>query len=148
MDIEDSDLMSHFEVNTLGSLRLFRATASLLLLSRQPKFVYISSELASIAGIEHSSSLTVTYGVSKAAGNYLVKKIDAELPDLVAFSINPGYVFLSIEDVQVLTWRMCRFVQTDMGNRDAQFNGPERAPMTIAESVQGIINQVCSSTWV
>lgn len=36
-----------------------------------------------------------------------------------------------------------RFVQTDMGNRGAQCNGLEKAPMTISESVEGIVNQVC-----
>ena len=41
-----------------------------------------------------------------------------------------------------------RFVQTDMGNRGAQCNGLERAPMTITESVQGIVNQVCIITCV
>ncbi|EYE91882.1 putative toxin biosynthesis ketoreductase [Aspergillus ruber CBS 135680] len=112
VDVEDSDLMSHFEVNALGILRLFRATTPLLLLSKQAKFVYISSELA----------------ISKAAGNYLVKKIDAEHTDIVALSIDPG------------------FVQTDMGNRGAQCNGLERAPMTIAESVQRIIDQIDGAT--
>lgn len=57
MDVEDSDLMSHFEVNALGILRLLRATTPLLLLSKQAKFVYISSELASIAIIGQLSSL-------------------------------------------------------------------------------------------
>lgn len=91
MDMDDSDLMAHFEVNTLGLLRLSRATAPLLLSRKQTKFVYISSELASIAGVAQLSSLTAAYGVSKAAGNYLVKKIDAEHADLVAFPIDPGY---------------------------------------------------------
>lgn len=100
-DMEDSDLIAHFEVNTLGLLRLFVATAEMLLLSRLPKFVYISSELASIAGAGQSYSLTAAYGVSKAAGNYLVKKIDAEHANIIAFPIDPGYVFLSIGDVQV-----------------------------------------------
>ncbi|ODM17051.1 hypothetical protein SI65_07450 [Aspergillus cristatus] len=128
VDMDDSDPMAHFEVNTLGLLRLFRATAPLLLSRKQNKFVYISSELASIAGVAQSSSLTAAYGVSKAAGNYLVKKIDAEHADLVAFPIDPG------------------FVQTDMGNHGAQCNGLERAPMTITESVQGIVKQIDGAT--
>ncbi|OOO04957.1 hypothetical protein OAory_01112940 [Aspergillus oryzae] len=123
--MEDADLVSHFDVNTLGPIRLFRATLPLLQASSQPKFIYISSELASITGLERSSSLTSAYGVSKVASNYLVKKIHTEHPDMIAFSIDPG------------------FVQTDMGNRGAQCNGLEKAPMTISESVEGIVNQEC-----
>jgi norsolorinic acid ketoreductase len=89
-DMDDSDMISHFEVNTLGPLRLFRATASLLKRSDDPKFVYISTELASIAGLENSSSLTTAYGVSKVAGNFLVKKIHEENDALISFSIDPG----------------------------------------------------------
>lgn len=89
-EIEDADMTSHLEVNTLGPLRLFRATASLLKASKQPKFVYLSSELASIAGLEQSLSLTTAYGVSKAASNYMVKKIHEENEGLIAFSIDPG----------------------------------------------------------
>ncbi|KAB8218034.1 hypothetical protein BDV33DRAFT_205815 [Aspergillus novoparasiticus] len=122
--MEDADLVSHFDVNTLGPLRLFRATLPLLQASSQPKFIYISSELASITGIEHSSSLTAAYGASKVASNYLVKKVHTEHLDVIALSIDPG------------------FVQTDMGNRGAQCNGLEKAPMTISESVEGIVSQV------
>jgi norsolorinic acid ketoreductase len=58
--------------------------------SDDPKFVYISTELASIAGLENSSSLTTAYGVSKVAGNFLVKKIHEENDALISFSIDPG----------------------------------------------------------
>ncbi|KAJ5817046.1 hypothetical protein N7447_009279 [Penicillium robsamsonii] len=127
-DMEDSDLMAHFEVNTLGLLRLFRATVPLLKVSQQPTFVYISTTLASIAGLGNSPSLTAAYGVSKVAGNYLIKKIHGEDDTLIAFSIDPG------------------FVQTDMGNRGAQYGGLAEAPVTIAESVEGIIEQIKVST--
>jgi norsolorinic acid ketoreductase len=89
-DMEDSVLIAHFEVNTLGPLRLFKAAAPLLKASGQPKFVYISTALASIDGLENSPSLTAAYGVSKAAGNYLIKKIHGEDETLIAFSIDPG----------------------------------------------------------
>ncbi|PGH01613.1 hypothetical protein AJ79_07861 [Helicocarpus griseus UAMH5409] len=127
-EMEDSVLLAHLDVNTFGPLRLFRAAFSLLQASNQPKFVYISTSLASIAGLETSSSWTTAYGVSKVAGNYLVKKIDAEYGSLIAFSIDPG------------------FVQTDMGNRGARANGLEKAPMTIHESVDGIVYQIETAT--
>ncbi|KAL4866367.1 hypothetical protein BDV12DRAFT_187442 [Aspergillus spectabilis] len=87
----------------------------------QPKFMYISSEVRSIARVPQMSSLTTAYGVLKVAGNYLVKKIDSEYPSLIAFST----------------------VLTDMGNRGALLNWLMQAPTTVAESsVQGIFKQV------
>lgn len=59
--MEELDLMAHFEVNSLGLLRLLSVMNSLLLSSKQPRFVYISSELVSIAGVTQSSSLTAEY---------------------------------------------------------------------------------------
>lgn len=38
---------------------------------------------------------------------------------------------------------LIRLVQTDMGSRSAQSIGLEKAPLTVQESVQGIIKQVC-----
>ncbi|KAJ6134652.1 hypothetical protein N7523_000974 [Penicillium sp. IBT 18751x] len=123
LDMNDSDMTSHFEFNELGPLRLFRTAAPLLESSKEPKFVYLSSELASIAGLENSSSLTAAYGISKAACNYLIKKIHEEHKTLIAFSIDPG------------------FVQTDLGNHGARCGGLVEAPMTIAESVEGLIER-------
>ncbi|KAJ5242717.1 uncharacterized protein N7469_001044 [Penicillium citrinum] len=123
-EMTDSDVLSHFEVNTLGPLRLFRAIAPLLRKSSVPKFAYISTALASIHMIEQIPSLTAAYGMSKAAGNYLVKKLHAENEGLIALSIDPG------------------MVQTDMGSRAAQANGLEKAPVTLQETVQGITHQI------
>lgn len=90
LEMTDADVQSHFEVNTLGPLRLFRAVAPLLKKASTPRFVYISTALASIQGIEEFASETAAYGMSKVAGNFLVKKIDAENEDLIALSIHPG----------------------------------------------------------
>ncbi|EAU32672.1 predicted protein [Aspergillus terreus NIH2624] len=91
LEMTDSDVLSHFEVNTLGPLRLFKAVAPLLQKASTPKFVYISTLLASIHEIENIPSFTTTaYGMSKVAGNYLVKKIDAENKHLIALSVDPG----------------------------------------------------------
>jgi len=89
-EMADSDVLSHFEVNTLGPLRLFKAMAPLLQKASTPKFIYISTLLASILEIEQMPSLTSAYGMSKVAGNYLVKKIDAENKHLITLSIDPG----------------------------------------------------------
>ncbi|KAL4999768.1 hypothetical protein BDV10DRAFT_183919 [Aspergillus recurvatus] len=124
LEMKDADVLTHFQVNTLGPLRLFHALAPLLKNASAPKFIYISTLLSSISGIDQIDSLTAAYGMSKAAGNYLMRKIDAENGHLITLSIDPG------------------LVQTDMGARAAQFNGLEKAPVTIEDAVRGITNQI------
>ncbi|GLA28363.1 hypothetical protein ACMYSQ_003560 [Aspergillus niger] len=128
VEMADSDVLSHIEVNTLGPLRLFRAVAPLLQRASLPKFAYVSTLLASIHEIEQIPSLTAAYGMSKVAGNYLIKKIDAENQYLIALPIDPG------------------MVQTDMGSRAAQANGLEKAPVTVQDTVLGITNQIEAAT--
>ncbi|KAB8216863.1 hypothetical protein BDV33DRAFT_178224 [Aspergillus novoparasiticus] len=124
VDMTDADVFSHFDVNALGPLRLFRATAPLLQNASQPKFIYTSTLMASLGEMERLPSLATAYGMSKVAGNYLVRKIDAEHKNLIALSVDPG------------------LVQTDMGSRSAQSIGLEKAPLTVQVSVQGIIRQI------
>jgi norsolorinic acid ketoreductase len=88
----DADVLAHFEVNALGPLRLFRAVAPLLREAVKPKFVFISTLLASIGGIGVMDTLTGPYGMSKAAGNYMVRKIHDEDKDLATLCVDPGYV--------------------------------------------------------
>ncbi|KAI9037173.1 uncharacterized protein KD926_000746 [Aspergillus affinis] len=155
VDMEDRDMTFHFEVNTLGPLRLFRAVIPLLEASKQPKFVYISSELASTTGLDNSSSMTTAYGVSKVASNYMIKKIHTEHEALISFSIDPGSVYTSSKFPVVMIGflvilhlirgnpsdKSClfRFVQTNMGNRSGRLGGLAKAPMSIDESVEGTI---------
>ncbi|KAJ0422843.1 hypothetical protein BJY00DRAFT_300088 [Aspergillus carlsbadensis] len=120
----DADVLSHFEVNALGPLRLFRAVAPLLKEAATPKFIYISTLLASIGGIGQMETLTGPYGMSKAAGNYMVRKIHDENAHLATLSVDPG------------------LVQTDLGDRAAQTYGLEKAPVTLDESVSGITAQI------
>lgn len=72
-----------FEVNTLGPLVLYQAFASLLVPGA--KFVVISSLIGKINdAIPYSY---IAYGASKAAVNYITKKLDQETPDLIAFPV-------------------------------------------------------------
>lgn len=89
-EMTDEDVLSHFDVNALGPLRLFKAMAPLLEKADTPKFAYISTLLASIEMVEKLPSLTTAYGMSKAAGNFLIKKIDAENKHLITLTLDPG----------------------------------------------------------
>lgn len=47
-----SDLKSHFDINTVGPLRLFQATLPLLDKAQDPKFVVIGSVIGTIGGLD------------------------------------------------------------------------------------------------
>jgi norsolorinic acid ketoreductase len=83
-----SSLRDDFEVNTLGPVKLFQATYPLLKESSNPKFVVISSALGSIGYMHPSPNLS--YGVSKVAVNFLVKKIHIEHENIASLAVHPG----------------------------------------------------------
>jgi norsolorinic acid ketoreductase len=86
-------MTEYFSVNTIGSLLLFQATVSLLHLAERPKFIALSSGAGSIDGMEALKDVQNTaYGASKAALNFVVRKIHFENPGLIAFSVNPGWL--------------------------------------------------------
>jgi norsolorinic acid ketoreductase len=92
LDTSASSLLEHFTVNTLGPLLLFQALSPLLFKSPQPKFILISSALASMAQMSAYDGPTVSYGISKAGANYLIKKLHFEHNSLAALAVHPGYV--------------------------------------------------------
>ncbi|KAJ5091841.1 hypothetical protein NUU61_006711 [Penicillium alfredii] len=123
-----SDLREHFEVNTFGPLALFQAFVPLLEQTPGSKFAAISSGAASIGAMEKIPLPNSVYGTSKAALNYLVRKMALESDSVIVFSVDPGWV------------------QTDMGNFTARGWGMEKAQLTIDESVNGIAKVIDSAT--
>ena len=83
-------MRSDFEVNTLGPLRLFQACYMHLSIAPQGKFILISSILGSIGVQNEMAGPVLAYGTSKAAANFLTRKIHFEYRDLVAVAIHPG----------------------------------------------------------
>ncbi|KAH6691460.1 hypothetical protein F5X68DRAFT_201959 [Plectosphaerella plurivora] len=94
-----ANMTEHFNVNTIGPIVLFQATADLLQASKSgnPKFVALSTFIGSIGGIDtliglgfpHTSS---PYGGSKAALNWFVRRLTFEEPWLTSFVFHPGLV--------------------------------------------------------
>jgi len=83
--VNQADILSDFQVNSIGPLVLFQSFLSLITAIERTKFVVISSVLGQIA-----ESLPYTYnayGVSKAAVNFIAKKIHQETPQVIAFPI-------------------------------------------------------------
>lgn len=88
--MKTSDLMEHFDVNTAGPIRLFQAVLPLLQKGTDPKFMVLTSAVATISGMEFMPLALSSNGASKAAMNFLVRKIHFENEGLIAFAVHPG----------------------------------------------------------
>ena len=122
-------LREHFEVNAVGPARLFKALFPLLSRSSKPIYTVVSSSAGSLASQSSAANFHVaTYGSSKAAANFLVQRVHVEHTNITAFPIHPGWV------------------KTDMGNSVAKVVGMDEAPMTLEQSVTGILKIVDPAT--
>jgi NAD(P)-dependent dehydrogenase (short-subunit alcohol dehydrogenase family) len=82
-------MQHHFTVNTLGTMVLAQATYPLLKASTDtPKFVAISSRIGSIAAGTGFPIPHVQYGASKAALNWMIKKLWTENPGLSQYLLH------------------------------------------------------------
>ncbi|KAF9473666.1 NAD(P)-binding protein [Pholiota conissans] len=83
----------HFSVNVLGPIVLFQAFRDLLKASAQPRFIAITSTAGSIELIPTLNSFDLgPYGTSKAALNWVIRKIHFENDWLIAYPQCPGSV--------------------------------------------------------
>lgn len=97
LDTPGKELRDHFDVNTVSHLVLFQAMWPLLrAATTEPKFIVISSSVGSIGAMENEPVPMLAYGCSKAATNFLVRKLHFEHENLNCFSIHPGYVCFSL----------------------------------------------------
>ena len=138
-----SEVRNHFEVNAIGSLALFQATWPLLEAAPKPTFVVVSTGLASIGDMDGFPMPVAAYGASKAAINYITRKIHFENPNLIAFPISPGYETPLRNFFEFYGNGSCRWVQTEMGNAGASAAGMAEAPVTLRQSIDGILMKVC-----
>lgn len=85
------DFRRDFQVNALATLLLFQATWPQLQKSTDtPKFVGITTCLATISNMYDYPWPCAAYGTSKAAQNFIVRKMHQEHEGLVAFVVHPG----------------------------------------------------------
>ena len=73
---------THSQVNVNGPLVLFQSTYSLLKESKAPKFVAISTGLGSITLAGEVGVQVYPYGASRAALNWVARKLHHDFPDL------------------------------------------------------------------
>lgn len=96
LDITPEDSRKHFEINTIGNITTFQAFWPFMKKSptemeaNAPKFISISSSLGSIGDIDPVPA--GAYGASKAALNWITKRLHFELEQdgLVSVAIHPG----------------------------------------------------------
>ncbi|TVY62515.1 Norsolorinic acid ketoreductase nor1 [Fusarium oxysporum f. sp. cubense] len=96
-DTAADNINKHIQVNTVGPIVLFQATADLLKASKtgSPSFIAISTLIGSINSMELVSGFPVThspYGGSKAALNWFIRRIHFEEPWLISLVFHPGLV--------------------------------------------------------
>ncbi|KAH0165920.1 NAD(P)-binding protein, partial [Aureobasidium melanogenum] len=123
-----SDLTEHVDVNVNGTVRLFQATLPLLKAAKQPKFIAISSAVSTITDAEYIPYTVTSYGASKAALNFLLRRIHIENPELIAIAFHPGAV------------------KTDEGNKAAQAFGFSEAFVEVKDPVEGVVSKIDAAT--
>ena len=88
LETPSEQMRDSFEINAIAPLLLFQAAWPLLQKSLRPKFVVMSSSMGSIGQMLETPGLA--YGMSKAALDYLVKKVHVEHEKVTAVALHPG----------------------------------------------------------
>ncbi|KAH7133772.1 hypothetical protein EDB81DRAFT_887583 [Dactylonectria macrodidyma] len=128
------DFLNTLAINAVGPLALFAATWPLLEQAVKPKWVSISSAVASLANHEAMFAgmggrpMGAGYGASKAALNHLSLNIHSENPKLTVLVVDPG------------------FLDTDMGNRGAKILGIEKPPHNAGDNAKAMVKLVDAAT--
>lgn len=94
-DVTSSSMKEHYHVNVIAPTLLFQAVLPLLEKSigtdgQEPRFVTVSSMAASIGAMEACPFPNAAYGPTKAALNYITKKIHTEHEGIIAIALDPG----------------------------------------------------------
>ena len=106
-----------FDVNVIGTMRVATQFTDLLRLGTEPRIINISSQLASLAGMDTNSG-SYSYNSSKTALNMVTRMLanDLKADGITVVAMDPGWI------------------QTDMGGKDA--------PLLLPEAVGGILSVV------
>ncbi|KAL7919564.1 NAD(P)-binding protein [Trichoderma austrokoningii] len=116
-------ITSHIAINTVAPIALLQATKPLLRNAVNPKFVVVSSSMGSIT--DNLPQLFGAYGASKAAVNYLMRKVYIEEEWLTSMVICPGWT------------------QTEMGDNAAKtVKFGEQAPVPLEVSITGVVEEI------
>ncbi|KAE8442836.1 hypothetical protein EG329_002808 [Mollisiaceae sp. DMI_Dod_QoI] len=123
-----------FQINTIAPLLLVQASypllqASTTLKHQTPKAVFISSSVGSIAHAHVKLPFDCAqYGASKAALNYIARKLHGEIQDVCIFPAHPGWL------------------RTEMGSASAKMAGLEERLGSVEEGVRGLVERIDGAT--
>ncbi|KAJ8119111.1 hypothetical protein OPT61_g24 [Boeremia exigua] len=117
-------MRQHVNVNVIGVVTLFQATAALLQKSPKPKFFALSGFTASLNLMEVFNGPWFLHGVTKAALNYTLRKVHLENWWLTAVALNPGWT------------------QTETGAFLARSVDIDAAPLPLKASIDGLISVI------
>ena len=131
-EVKGEEILEHFNIHTLGAIRLYQATVPLLDQSQTtPKFFIISSTLGSNGLMDQYLPLKmIAYNMAKAAVNYAAGKMHREEEKLVVVPVQPGWI------------------ATDMGSRAAVWAGMKASdpPIALEDSIEGLMNVFDTAT--
>ncbi|WRT64231.1 uncharacterized protein IL334_001160 [Kwoniella shivajii] len=123
-EVDLSSFEEHWRINVLAPLALYQACVPLM--PEGCKFVWMSSGASIIDRVPDKTD--AGYGITKCCMNYLARYAHFEQPKIISFSLSPGWV------------------QTDMGDRAAILSGMDKAPITVEESVEGMVKVIADAT--
>jgi norsolorinic acid ketoreductase len=84
------EFKDHFDVNVAGVLILFQSVYELLNAAESPKFIPIGTPVGSIGEQGNYPLPSTAYGTSKAALNFLTRKLHFEHPNMTIYPLAPG----------------------------------------------------------
>lgn len=136
MQTSSAATVEHFSINAIAPMTLLQATAALLKASKSgcPAFVALSTIVGSMGSMEffaQQPKVTSPYGASKAALNWLVRKVHFEEPWLTSFVFHPGVV---------LTEMTIRAI------KEAGVDPKDVGAITVEESVPAMVKIIDSAT--
>lgn len=99
VNVKTKDFRKSFSVNVVAPLLLFQAFRPLLENSSNPRFIGVSSGIASLAWQKNMPFTSTTYGGSKAALNFVIVRLAIEQPKIISFILHPGLVVTEMSTV-------------------------------------------------
>ena len=94
--------------------------------------------------VEQLKVENTAYGASKAALNFITRRIHAENPGLIAFVINPGWLQTDVS--WGISRRMMNWLIYKLGTHAATTAGLGTAPVAVEDGVRGIVGVIDSAT--
>jgi norsolorinic acid ketoreductase len=105
-EVKTEHLRDLFQVNAIAPLVLFQGFKPLLDGSSNPKFVVVSTMVASLAIQAETEFKMTSYGGTKAASNFFTARLAAENKNITVYSVHPGTVATDMAAIAMKSFGM------------------------------------------